>query len=437
MYPRPKEQLMRRSIRLSVATVATAAFAALTLTGCGTGEETNGAEPTPDASPTEEAPEEPGAGPGEDVLVVWADANRVQPVRTAAERFTADTDIPVEVVEVNFGDIGPNFITQVPLGEGPDIMLTAHDGLGGLMAAGVVAPITLGDVAGEFAQSAIDACTWEGQLFCVPVSVENIALIRNTELAPEAPATWDDMIAAGEAAGTEFPMLMQVTPEGDPFHMYPLQTSFGAPVFIQDADGSYTDELGMTGEAGEAFAAWLREQGEAGNLSTDIDSAIAMEEFGNGNSPFLISGPWALTQAGIPDIEDQLAVDPIPSAGGQQAQPFVGVQGFFLSSRSEHALDAMLFMTDFLASYDVQVELAVADNRVPARLDAAETALAGNDLMFGFSAVGETGVPMPAIPAMSQVWQFWGVTQAQIIEGTVDPAAAWNQMNEDILEAIG
>ncbi len=424
---------MRRRIFTATAAVAAVAL----LAACGDGGDT-AATPEPDDTAAVEPTEDADAGERtEGALLVWTDANRVAPVRTAAERFTGDTGIAVDVVEVNFDDIGPNFITQVPLGEGPDIMLTAHDGLGGLMAAGVVAPITLGDLAGEFSQSAIDACTWEGQLYCVPISVENLALIRNTELAPEAPATWDDMIAAGEAAGTQFPALLQVTTEGDPFHMYPFQTSFGAPVFVQAEDGSYTEELGMAGAEGEAFANWLREQGEAGTLSTDVDFAIAMEAFGNGESPFLISGPWALTQAGIPDILDQLAVDPIPSAGGQPAQPFVGVQGFFLSARSEMALDAQLFLTDFLASYDVQVELAEADNRVPARLDAAETALEGDELMLGFSNVGEGGVPMPAIPAMSQVWQFWGVTQAQIIDGTADPVTAWNQMNEDIKAAIG
>ena len=372
-----------------------------------------------------------------DALVIWADQNRVGVVRDAAAQFTADTGIAVDVVEVNFEDIGPNFITQVPLGQGPDIMLTAHDGLGGLMAAGVVAPITLGAAAADFSPAALDACTWEGQLYCVPVSVENLALIRNTDLAPEAPSTWDEMIAMAEAAGTEFPVLIQVGDQGDPFHMYPLQTSFNAPVFVQDAYGSYTDQLGMCGAPGDNFAEWLAAQGAAGNITTDIDFAIAMENFGEGNSPFLISGPWALSQAGIPDILDHLAIDPIPSAGGYPAQPFVGVQGFFLSSQSQQPMDAMLFMTDFLADYEVQVQLAEADNRVPANLQAADTALAGNDLMLGFSSVGETGVPMPAIAPMAQVWQFWGVTEAQIIDGAAQPIPAWTQMCEDIQTAIG
>ena len=87
--------------------------------------------------------------------------------------------------------------------------------------------------------------------------------------------------------------------------------------------------------------------------------------------------------------------------------------------------------------YALQPVQAVADNRVPANLQAADTALAGNDLMLGFSQVGEGGVPMPAIAPMAQVWQFWGVTEAQIIDGAAQPVPAWTQMCEDIQTAIG
>ena len=37
-------------------------------------------------------------------------------------------------------------------------------------------------------------------------------------------------------------LIQQGADVGDPYHLYPLQTSFGAPVFEQTADGSYTDD---------------------------------------------------------------------------------------------------------------------------------------------------------------------------------------------------
>src|SRR5690606_40013396 len=83
-----------------------------------------------------------------------------------------------------------------------------------------------------------------------------------------------------------------------------------------------------------AFAQWLAEQGAAGNLNTSWEYDIVVEAFANGEAAFLVGGPWMLGEFG--DVE--LAVDPIPSAGGEPAQPFTGVQGFYVSARSQNAL---------------------------------------------------------------------------------------------------
>ena len=201
---------------------------------------------------------------------------------------------------------------------------------------GVVAPIELGDKAAEFETVALQAFTSEGQVYGVPYAIENIGLIRNTKLAAEAPATWDDAVAAGKKAGTKYPILLQVGETGDPYTMYPLQTSFGAAVFTQNSDGSYSSELAMGGDNGAKFAQWLAEQGKAGTLDTAITYDIAVDAFAKGKSPFIIGGPWMLEK--FADLD--LSIDPIPSAGGQTASPFVGVQGFFISAQSKNAIVA-------------------------------------------------------------------------------------------------
>ncbi|MBN9200429.1 MAG: extracellular solute-binding protein, partial [Microbacterium chocolatum] len=192
-------------------------------------------------------------------LVVWTDAEREEALAVAAEAFEAETGATVTLVQKNFEDLRNDFIAQVPTGEGPDITVGAHDWLGALVAAGVVDTIDLGEKAQEFEQVALDAMTYDGQLYALPYSLETIALIQNVELVgEEAPATWDEMIANGLAAGTERPFVINTAGEtGDGYTMYGFQTSFGAPVFVQDASGSYTNEVGMCGAAGEAFAGWL------------------------------------------------------------------------------------------------------------------------------------------------------------------------------------
>lgn len=367
-------------------------------------------------------------------IVIWTDAERESAITAAAAAFEEETGATVTLVQKNFEDLRNDFIAQVPTGEGPDITVGAHDWLGALVTAGVVNTIDLGDKSAEFEQVALDAMTYDGQLYALPYSLETIALIQNVALVgSEAPATWDEMIQNGIDSGAERPFVINTNGEtGDGYTMYGFQTSFGAPVFVQDASGSYTNEVGMGGAAGEAFAQWLGDNGSSGTgyLSTTIDYDINNELFNSGQAPYTIQGPWAI--GSFADVE--VAVNPIPSAGGEAAAPFVGVQGFYLSSQSENALLATEFLVNYVATEDAQRALYEADPRIPAWSTLADE-VSSDPIIAGFLASAQNGVPMPSIPEMGSVWDFWNAAQSQIISGA-DPVATWNQMVADLEAAL-
>jgi arabinogalactan oligomer/maltooligosaccharide transport system substrate-binding protein len=404
---------MRRSIRtLGVA----AAFVALSACSGGPAATTSGA-------PASSAPAKTDYSGV--TLTMWVDQDRFKAVDSAAKQFSTATNAKVTLVTKDAGKMRDEFTAAFDAGTAPDILLGAHDWLGGLIQNGAVSPVPLGDKAAAFTKVAVDAFTYDGQTYGVPYAIENIALVRNTKLASSAPATWDDMIAASK--GPKVPVALQVSENGDAYHMYPLQTSFGAKVFAQDASGSYTSEIAMGGDAGHSFATWLGEQGKAKNLVVSMDGDKAKSAFLNGQTPFFITGPWS-----IADIEKaglDISVDPIPSAGGQPAAPFSGVQGFYVSSKSANPIVAADFLMNYIATDEVQTQLYEVGNRTPALASAAEKALANDPVTKGFAAVAAQAVPMPSIPEMNAVWTYWGKTQVEIISGKAsDPAKAWDAM---------
>ncbi|GAB2601330.1 sugar ABC transporter substrate-binding protein [Pseudactinotalea suaedae] len=420
---------MRRSIMIAAAAGLTLALAACQ-SGGGTDTET-----TTDGESTGEETSEPAAS---GTLTIWADELRAEPLTEVAAQFESETGVTVEIVQKNFDDIRPEFLAQAPTGEGPDVIVGAHDWTGELVTAGVVAPVDLGVRSEEFVDVAVNAFNYEGSNYGVPYGIENIALVRNDGLTDVAPATWDEMIAAGEAAGVQYPVLLQQGDGGDAYHMYPFQTSFGAPVFATDESGAYVPELALGGEAGTAFAEWLAANGAAGTgaLQTAVTADIAKEAFANGESAFIVTGPWnisAFTDAGL-----EVSVLPIPAAGSETATPFVGVQGFFVNATSENQLLANSFLLDYVATDEVQTALYTSGGRIPALTSASDAVSADDPIVAGFAAAGEVGVPMPTLPQMGAVWEFWGTTQADIIAGDAsDPAAAWQTMVENIQGAIG
>ena len=402
---------MKVNKRGMVAAGAIAIVSALTLAGCSTGSGGDDSSSGGDSGGT---------------LTVWVDAERVDALQGAADAYQEKTGVTVKLVGKSVDDMKDDFIQQVPTGKGPDVVMGAHDWLGELSTNGVVAPIELGDSSEDYLPVALQAATYEGTVYMLPYAVENIAVLRNADLVPEPAASFDDMVSKGT-------FVVEQGAEGNPYHLYPFQTAFGAPVFGTDDSGSYDPtDLQLGSEGGFAFADWLGAQGAAGTLNTDIDGEIAKQQFLDGTAAFWLTGPWnvgAATDAGI-----NVEIDPIPSPTGETASPFAGVKGFFVSAESKNKVAANDFLVNYLGTEDVQLELFTAGNVLPALTAAADTA-ASDPIIAGLQAVGADAVPMPAIPAMGAVWQFWGVAEAAIINGE-DPQATWQKLVDDVTAAI-
>lgn len=127
-------------------------------------------------------------------LVIWADDTRAPVLRDIAGEFAATTGVEVEVVEIAYDQIRGQFITAAPTGQGPDIIVGAHDWVGELAANGLLEPINFGPKLAEFSAPAVQAFSYGGQNYGVPQGTENIAIIYNKALVPEMPETWDELL---------------------------------------------------------------------------------------------------------------------------------------------------------------------------------------------------------------------------------------------------
>ncbi|MCL2788138.1 MAG: extracellular solute-binding protein [Micrococcales bacterium] len=426
---------------------AAAVGLALTMTACSSGKDAPDEQPPPEVPAEEpaqpEAPPEPEApvdeGCTEDLgtLTMWVDETRERALADAVAQFKVEKCVTIQMVKKNFDDLRQDFNTQVAAGEGPDITVGANDWLGEFKSNGIVAPIVLGEQEAKLAPTAIDAYKSGGQLYGVPYAMENIALVRNNAvLADTAATTFDELIEEAKGAGTTYSVLLQVGETGDPYHMTPLQNSFGAKVFQTDENGDYVSDLDMGGDAGHAFAEYIAKLGADKVLSKDITGDIAKQEFLDGNAPYIITGPWNTSDFAAAGMD--ITVLAIPSAGGQPASPFMGVPGFYLSANSPNTLLAQEFLVNYVTRADVQISLFQAGGRTPASLEAQADPIVANDpIAAGFAQAAGDAIVQPSIPAMNEVWTPLGHTEVEIISGTAkDPVAAWDAMVENIAAAI-
>lgn len=366
-------------------------------------------------------------------LLVWADEKRSAAIEEIAPAFTAETGVEIKVELVDFGQIRDQVGVAGPAGEGPDVFIGASDWVGELATNGVLEPIDAGALSGDFTEASLNALTFDGTLYGVPYAVEAVALYYNTDLAPEAPATFDDLIAACDADAVDACLGVPGAGDGpDAYHNYPFISATGGYIF-GESNGSYDPtDVGLDSDGALAGAEFLKEISDSGVLgATNYDEAKNL--FLAGEQPFWITGPWEL--GGAAEWEVPWSVAKIPTINGGTPQPFIGVQAFFLSSFSENKLVAQSFLFDFIATQDGQTALFEADGRPPVH-NAVIAEVADDVAISAFGASAADGVPIPNIPEMGSVWGALGDNLQLLRNGEVDAASAMQTAAEAVRAAL-
>jgi arabinogalactan oligomer/maltooligosaccharide transport system substrate-binding protein len=425
-------------------TLAALAGVALLATGCGGGGDSGSttSAPAPEASEAAAAPE--ASGPparGDADLVIWTDELKIDAVKEVASGFADDNGISVDVQAIT--DTQANFITANTAGNGPDVVLGAHDWIGNLVQNGAIDPLQLTpDQLGAYSDVAVKATTYDEQLYGLPYGVESLVLYRNTDLAPEAPATLDDAFAAGQAvvaAGkAETPFIMPVGELGDAYHMQPLYTSAGGYVFGRNAAGDYDPtDLGVGNPASIEAAKKISALGSAGAkvLSPSISGDNYISLFAAGKSPFLLSGPWA--RADIEKAGLKYEIQPVPGfAGAGPAKPFSGVQAFFIASKGKNKAFAQEFVTGTMNTPEAMQTMFDLAKLPPALTALQESVGADDPQLKAYLDAANAGEPMPAIPQMAAVFEPLGKAYAAIVGGA-DPTQTMTATGQTIKDAIG
>ncbi len=366
-------------------------------------------------------------------FVIWADSGKAPTVRTAIAPWAQANGVTATVVVKDFGTVRDELITAGPKGLGPDVVIAPHDWLGGLAASGVIDRVST-VAAGNYASSTVDAITYKGLKWGVPVDVENVALVVNTELA-KAPKTLDELetnCAAAKAAVKGFKVCLEL-PKGATYHSYPLFTALGGYIFKWNGK-SYNLKDVLGGKQFQANASKLDEYYKSGVLSQD--AAWGFAEFYGGRAPYVIMGPWD-----IADLKKQTKVKysivPFPS-GKYASAPFLGVNAFYLSKYAKNKVTARSFLNGYASGKDFGLAWFKASGKQPANLEAAaDPAVKANTELAGFASFSAAAQPMPNVPQMGSVWGAWENALNAVADGKSTAGAAFTTAAATIKKTIG
>ena len=364
------------------------------------------------------------------LVTIWMDQGSKDAVGGALLAWDAkDKTVNLNIVVKNFGDLRKLAIQAIPKGTGPDILAGAHDWTGALLAAGVIAPVSLGALDKKFSTAAKSGFSVYGKLYGVPGWTENTALIFNKKKVSAAPTT-SAAFAAAIAAG-KVGMHIDIAGGGnDPYHMSAFATSFGLDQY-ERLNGGWTSTLGYTDDYSKGgltkYVAWLNDKAKSIVFKDWNTNAYNFQKEGN-SVAMMVSGPWGAgtvvndehavngdTPAKLAKSDVGVAV--IPSIGGKTVHQFSGVRGYWMSVKVPGSKKAVAVgkVLAALAGTDIQLASFNTEGKAPANADAL--AKVTDPWIKGFGLAGKNAYPMPSFSFQDGTWQAIGKAEGAILKG--------------------
>jgi len=360
-------------------------------------------------------------------IVIWMGAGKGDAnLQAVGDKFAAElgVDVVVEVVDPGLTD---KFQQAASTGDGPDIVLWAHDRFGEWAAGGLITPVDPGaDFQSGVLDSAWDAVSFDGKIWGYPVSVEAIGLVYNTDLVQTPPATFEEIKDMALPDGVA-PILWDYT---NTYFTMPMLMAGGGYAF-QKVEGSFDGtKTGVNNAGAIAGGDVLKSLFDDGVLPQGVDYGVMDGAMAKGETAMVINGPWSW--GGYTDAGINIAVAPIPTVGGKVSPPFLGVYSAAVNAASPNADLAIELLENYMLT-DEGLAAWNADSALGALADKSAGAAQSDPKVGATLANAAVGIPMPSNPEMGAFWSAMGPALGNIATGAQSPADALNDAAARIL----
>ena len=378
----------------------------------------------------------PGAARSADVVVWHAyRGGEKAAFEKVVAAYNARPGAPAKVttLAVPYDAFADKITAAVPRGKGPDVFIFAQDRLGGWIAAGnTIDPIDFyvdDALKARFIPSTIEAMTYRGSLWGLPLNYKCIALVYNKKLVPTPPKTTAELVALAKKLTDKSAGRFGLAYWYSNYYFHAaLQNGFGGRVF--DA-GKPVMDAPENVKAAEYLQGWIKE----GFVPPEPSDTLVTSLFNQGKAGMVLSGNWFLGE-----IESSVdyAVDVLPTIsenGGKPLRPWTTVEGVYIAAPSkvkEAAFDFVKYLTDLEAAK----VMAIEGRQSPANTKVyADPAVAKDPVLAAYKRQVDVAIPMPNLPEMTLVWSPATTAMGTIVRGG-DAKAALAKAQEKVLADV-
>ncbi len=358
----------------------------------------------------------------DDRLTIWMGDNKGQQgIQLLAEQFLEETGIEVEVV---FPDnLTDRFQQAAGSGQGPDIVIWAHDRMGEWAQSGLLKQVAPSDSFREsFYDFTWEAALWNGETYGYPISVESLGLIYNKALVDTPPESFAELMQLDKTLAQEGKKAI-LFDYSEPYYGWTLLAANGGYPFKQTDAGYDVTDIGVNNEGAVQGAELLVELIESDVVPRGTDYSIMDNRFNKGEVATMISGPWAWPNLERSGIDYGVAL--LPKVGDERAKPMFGVMTAMINSASPNDFLAVEFLENYLLSEEgMRTFNSDGSLGAVAHID-YQAELADNPNIAATLENAEVGMPMPNIPEMGAFWAAWSPRCKTSAAGVNHPKKRW------------
>lgn len=310
-------------------------------------------------------------------IVVWADESRGANLKKVlAEKGDWVSGYTITVRAFSNFDALKDAFDKATDASGPDIVMGANDWVPTGAKSGKLAPITLtASQKARFTPGQLFDLTYRGKLYGVPVDVNNVAMIYNTDIVKTAPKTFGDMVAVYKAnkASKSLKAGLCVAGGGMSWGAHSIFSALGADAYQFNSRDKIVYGRSFNGTVfGKNVRTYLMD-GKKSNGFLPASDAGCKDNFLDGKVPYAIIGNWEWKDY----VEKGFTMNLMPVPGVVANKPgkmFGSVSGALLTTfAAKHGVEAgaKSLLTNFFGSTDGQVRYQKIEGRPPAEKGAA------------------------------------------------------------------
>ena len=331
-------------------------------------------------------------------LLIWT-GRGVSELTALGHGFTARTGRAVQI------ESPANFVEKFEIlaqqGQGPDIIIWAHDRFGAWQQAGLLLPLHPGPELQQhcLAEAMEPLLQADHSLLGYPLQLESLVLFWNRQLlaTPPTDVSQFPQLASGLAQNVDKDVDLVGWDFSSPYHSWPFVTAGVAQALHVDAAGQLRmqAQTAQTALNLQEMKHWI----DAGWSPKGLSYELALDRFSQNKLALMVGGPWdaaRLQQSGV-----DYGVAALPAMQGLPVQPFYGVMAAGISAQSTEPMLAQEFLQQ-----DLLTPAGMA--RYQSGSDSGIVACYGNhsaNPMHGaiLQSVRQ-GMAMPGHPAMPLFW---------------------------------